>query len=610
MTATPAQVAALRVQAAAVAAQQAALVEDEWRLDRRAEAVAQQEAQLARHLETRQTRLEGLRVQVSDGREALRRERAEARTEAQDALAEADRQRREAEAAHREALGERDRVRLLRRRFVARWQRHWEARRVEVDARAEAVAAREREVIAAQAKLDAGRATFETEATLFRARLEESQGHYERRERQLLEAVRRREAEVSRRESELDRRAAGLADEMQVFAVHRGESERKLSEHAGELAAVERRILAARESLAELERRRRDGTSPTPATLDIALVPAKSPPAHDAELTRLAETLADHRRVLVEQFGRLVAHEQAWRDRAADAVDDMEQIADEMEEAEGRIFRRDRTLASVVAQVEARSRRAETERRLLEALRHRVTAEADRARLALGRERLAVEEREAEVTAREATLEAFVHRLSERRRLELHRLRETLDQADRERQVWIDDRDRWEVAQAGMVLERQELAERAAALERTRLEWVADASEPARRQLVRVTRALARERARLTTMVSQREDDLFAERAAFETDITARTAALHRAAASQVAAADRLAAVDHAAYVEYREALRAAERHHAWRRHCESLEAAVSRLADEAERLVGREADALLALAESDVVEIAPRRAA
>src|SRR5262245_28903339 len=49
---------ALRVQAAAVAAQQAALLEEEGHLDQRASLLALQEAQLARHLEERQKHLD------------------------------------------------------------------------------------------------------------------------------------------------------------------------------------------------------------------------------------------------------------------------------------------------------------------------------------------------------------------------------------------------------------------------------------------------------------------------------------------------------------------------------------------------------------------------
>src|SRR4029079_17745191 len=95
----------LRIQAAAVAAQQAALTDEELRLHQRRLALEKQEAQLAAHLEDRRLRLVELHDEIKpartagdDARAALDRDRA--------ALAEEVRRERDAAAKERERLAE------------------------------------------------------------------------------------------------------------------------------------------------------------------------------------------------------------------------------------------------------------------------------------------------------------------------------------------------------------------------------------------------------------------------------------------------------------------------------------------------------------------------
>ncbi|MBY0232736.1 MAG: hypothetical protein K2W96_25935, partial [Gemmataceae bacterium] len=119
----------LRVQAAAVAAQQAALDETEARLDARAAALEKQEAQLAAHLESRQKDLDADEEKVRAALSAQAREKAvldarrkklsvlrkrlSARSKRQTAQATADARRREAEAASAKQRYEREQGRLL-----------------------------------------------------------------------------------------------------------------------------------------------------------------------------------------------------------------------------------------------------------------------------------------------------------------------------------------------------------------------------------------------------------------------------------------------------------------------------------------------------------------
>ena len=102
---------ALRIQAAAVAAQQAALTEEEFRLQQRRSALEKQEAQLAAHLDDRRRRLLELQDEIKTERAAIEQERTVLLREL----------RQEKENAERE----RQRFVDLRNRQKQRWQAHW-----------------------------------------------------------------------------------------------------------------------------------------------------------------------------------------------------------------------------------------------------------------------------------------------------------------------------------------------------------------------------------------------------------------------------------------------------------------------------------------------------
>ena len=95
---------ALRIQAAAVAAQQAALTEEELRLQQRRLALEKQEAQLAAHLDDRRRRLLELQNKIHTDRAEL------------------------IDGLHQEkedVIKERRRLEELRQRQKQRWREHW-----------------------------------------------------------------------------------------------------------------------------------------------------------------------------------------------------------------------------------------------------------------------------------------------------------------------------------------------------------------------------------------------------------------------------------------------------------------------------------------------------
>src|SRR5262249_36549795 len=115
----------LRIQAAAVAAQQAGLTEEEIKLTQRATALARQEVQLAEHLEAKRNQLAGLQEQVGAARAALRRERAEVEEHSKRLLAHGEEQATAATKAQKAADHDRARFVELRRRLKRRWRGQW-----------------------------------------------------------------------------------------------------------------------------------------------------------------------------------------------------------------------------------------------------------------------------------------------------------------------------------------------------------------------------------------------------------------------------------------------------------------------------------------------------
>src|SRR5262249_23465264 len=120
---------ALRVQVAAVAAQQAALTELESNLQRRKVALDQREAELAGHLEDKRRRLLELRDEVRQGHASLKQARAAQEAQVKELLNSLEAARQEAAEVQQQAQAERRRLVDLRVRLKRRWHRHWAGER-------------------------------------------------------------------------------------------------------------------------------------------------------------------------------------------------------------------------------------------------------------------------------------------------------------------------------------------------------------------------------------------------------------------------------------------------------------------------------------------------
>src|SRR5207302_1993573 len=137
---------ALRIQAAAVAAQQAALTEEELQLQQRKASLEQHERQLAGHLDQEQQRLVGLRDEARHAHAALKQDRAVYEQRVAQIMADLARTRSELTDAQKQLESERRRLLDLRQRLKRRFHRHWAAERSAMRRRDAEVAHQRREL--------------------------------------------------------------------------------------------------------------------------------------------------------------------------------------------------------------------------------------------------------------------------------------------------------------------------------------------------------------------------------------------------------------------------------------------------------------------------------
>jgi hypothetical protein len=508
---------ALRIQAAAVAAQQGALTEAELRLQQQRKALKRHEEQLAGHLQERQRRLRELQEQV-------RRERAEWKAERAAAEREMEGQRKGLAQAREETVRDleragRERRRLvgLRKRLKQRWRRHWQEQEKALARRAQELAAAEgrlrQQAEALQRERDAhaqAQLRFNGEAELGRRQLQDEWLQLGLAQQRWEEALNREHAERAQRNRALDLRAAELAAGEHALAEQKRLWQQVLAHLKREHEGLDARVRNLRHKLQELERQPARPGAPAPALPPAA--PAVAPPAPPApalpeDLARLAGLLADQRLHLLEQWQRLLEAVEAWQAERAAAVADLEvagrRLADReqqaveqeqaLEQARAELLQRQEALAGVRCHLEGWQSR----------LRSRETTwEGERAALL------------AEAQAREEVAAAQVRRLEELRQRWARRRRQELEDLQAARAACEELRQHhaalWQECQqrhTELVQEQREAAAQLVSLERFRQELLTQAPDAAAAEK-RIQKLRKRDRARLEA----EERDLARER--------------------------------------------------------------------------------------------------
>jgi hypothetical protein len=539
---------ALRIQAAAVVAQQTALSEEEARLQQRRVALERQEAQLSAHLEERRRKLMELQAQVRESRMALRNERTEHEKRIAEAAADLARARGEARTVEENLSGERRRLADLHHRLKRRHAAHWKAAGADLRQREEQLAEDRRKWEVDRSALNEARLRFNGEAELGRRQIQDGWDELRRSQKQWEERRDREDAELRRRARELSQGEQALAGQWQYWQDTRQALE-------AEAEGLESRVRNLRRKVQEQEGQCRDCppvgriSNPSVSSPDGLEIRPTVPPMGEPERRRLAEleslagALADQRLHLLEQAARLVRAEEEWRGLQTEALADLEEAARRLRQHEEQMEPRGRALTEAEAELRRRAEAAAQLQGHLDGWQARLTAraaawEADREALLA-----AVNGREEATRNQALLLTDLRRRWAQRCKKEIAALHGELQRCQAARRqyaaVWED------CLNHGAALEQQQraVAERALALEQYQLEVIGRAPDSAaaekrlerlrrrcaaptaaaRRNLDRERQALDAERKRLQEQAEQL-DKQAAALAAREDDLASRLA--------------------------------------------------------------------------------------
>jgi hypothetical protein len=476
---------ALRIQAAAVAAQQATLTEEESRLIHRRQALENQEAQLATHLEERQKQLKGFQQNIRKSRQTLRRERAEHEKHVADATDELLRTRKEVRGEQDNLERERKMLSGLVQRLKKRYARHAQADRA-------AIEQRERELTRNRAALEREKATFAETRLRFNGEVEVGRRQLQDRWEQLRSAeerARERESvldtEARHRNAELAARATALGDAERLLADERHTWEARRADLQREAEGLESRVRNLRRKLQEHEQEalRLGVTAPAPIAEPGPSAPIPRRFVSESESIRLAHvealscTLADQRLHLLEQAERLTRARDEWQREQSAALAALEATAEELRRREDSLLPREEVLSEAEDELRSRDESATRHQTRLEAWHIRLTAE----QLETNAEHAALRDT---IRAREERVERQAALLTEMRKRWSKRRQQELEELEAERASLADARRRYAVEWEAYVNRTEALehegravAERALALEQYRLEIVARATD-------------------------------------------------------------------------------------------------------------------------------------
>ena len=478
------EVDALRVQAAAVAAQQAGLLEEENRLEQRKVALERQEEQLSAHLEEKRQNLVNLRDEIKREREQVLLERTGLNEERQTLLGEASRDREEAGRTLEQAKTERQRLSRLRRRLRQRWKKHWNAREKETRSRERAAERRTAEAArqcqhleAEKAQLKEARLQLNGERELTRCELRE-QWQKLRQAQQDWHAEREKMAAgQALRQMDLEERARAVQEMERQLAIQRQQTQTLRSELVRETQGLETRVQNLRQAIAELQASGESNTSSAVPVLRVLT---------DEETTRVlrrleivAAGLADQRLALVEQWQHFLRTQQDWHAEHAEVLPELYEAAQRLEERERRLDERERGLQSEADALRQRQESLNQLRSELEAWQSRLSVEES----AWGNERTALKARSERIEElarrRVARLEEVRQQWAVRRKDETTRLGRELLRCRELQRLYTALREETDRRTMDLAAEQRSLAERTLAVEQLELERVGQAEDAA-----------------------------------------------------------------------------------------------------------------------------------
>lgn len=464
---------ALRIQAAAVAAQQAALADAERRQARRAAALKQQESQLAAHLGDKHRRLLAIRDQVREERSLLLAERARYEKDVRQNSADLERSRFEAASAAEQNQIERRRLLSLRTRLRQRLHRHWMVEREVMRRREAALAARGQEMERQTEAIELARAAFlrqrlhvHSECAVARKQLEADKVDFDREKERWRAWMTQQEQELRRRAAALDEVDAGQARRQRELAAEDDRLRDRRSRLEQEAEGLENRVHNLRQKL-------REQAAPSPVSIPPAEIPpARAPEAavlagqsqrDAANISRLAGELADQRSHLRDVGGRLFQVRDVWRQEQEAVIAEFEALARRLREREHDCDEREQTLRAAIERCQQRQQQVEELQQHLDAFQARLTVRIAAWEGERERHLADMRMREQLVARQAAAMEMLSQRWHERRAAELERLRGQAIACGKLRQAAAAAREAWRQRQQSVFeQQRSELIEHAA----------------------------------------------------------------------------------------------------------------------------------------------------
>lgn len=522
--------AAARIQAAAVAAQQIALEEEELRLQKRHADMQEQEEQLAAHLAEKQRQVQLWSEYTQTERETLRKEKLEVEKHRSKLEAELGQAKTEVSRDQQKLAQARQHINQIYQRLKLRWRKQWaaekekylqQARELQVDV--EACKERQELLRVQEAALEREVVRFSTDRELSTRQLQEGRTNLSKEQ----ESWRRRRSlemlALKTKARDLDDAQLKLKQARQLLVDEKEAWDRQLEAMRKELHGLNNRIVHQRQRVEEqgaeiarldavVRQRREDVGTATLAAQPATVLPGEPvPPRFEGEalvdkredsstmtaidngqlegLERIANELADQRVHLLEQYARLVEIQDAWQDQHDQACTELETLAQRLLTQEQLLADRERHASAHEASLEQRREEVEAMRQEIQITRAQLRASAELLETDRQKQLNALSQKELLLNEQLAELTQIRQRWNHRRLEETKELRSK--QAVLAQQHRDTQEQRLKLFEKGQALEEEKriLAEKSLALEQYRQEVFYRAKDPtAQRRVERLRR--------------------------------------------------------------------------------------------------------------------------
>jgi len=490
------------------------------------------------------------------------------------------------ESQREEVESESTRLLQLRRRLIQRWKKHWKTRRLTIE-RQTGELTRERFTLAEErARLEAERRRFEARVAIENRRLEFAWDAHRIAERKLRDDVARERAEMDYYRRFFVESQARLAAEREHIRQERLRAEHHAADLRVEADGLESRVVNLRAVLLQLESRRADLAPPRAESVATEEIPVALP---DVDLVHLAETLADQRRVLLDQVDRLALARESWRGEEVGLLDELTILAEQLRHREQLMIGNEEAAAFGREQLDQERTALKILRERLEAWESRLGAQEAQAEVEATRRDEALAIREREIARREGALGELFRRLSDRRRQDVARLRAEQHRCEKSRRKWAKQRTAFEESQQSQLEREGDLVSQELALELARQEWQTGAENTSRaaHRLARLDRRIQRAVKKERTRLSHEAERLAEEREKFEELFKTASDRILQSAIVGQNAVDRLQSLEQREYqIAQREAGLAAMEA-LWKSERYSYQSECENLGEEVERLAG-----------------------